>query len=112
MAFLEFDKRVRRIERKHRKMARGGVPFIDRTGLVSMRPRRARIRVPLRGLLLLAAGFIAFKGLVLADLGGELYAERLETLSNGTVVEQAGAWIMQADPASKWVAARIWPMLN
>ena len=109
MAFTEFDKRLRRIERRNRRLSRGAVPYIDGSGLVSFRPKRAGLRVPVRGLLLLAVGFIGFKGLVLAHLGKELYEDRLGA---GTMVEQGGAWVMQIDPATQWVAARLWPILN
>lgn len=112
MAYLEFDKRRRRIERAHRRLSRGAVPYIDDTGLVTYRPRRARLGVPLRGLVLIAAGFIGFKGLALAHIGAPLYEERLEVLRAGTVVEQAGAWAMQADPASVRVAKQIGAYLD
>ena len=112
MAYTEFDKRLRRIERRNRRLSRGAVPYVDRNGLVSYRPRRAGLRVPLRGLLLVALGFFAFKGLVLAHLGPDLYAERVAALAEGTVVEQAGAWAMQSDPASEWIAGKLWPLLH
>lgn len=112
MAFMEFDKRLRRIERRNRRLSHGAVPYIDSTGLVSYRPRRSGLRLPLRGLFLLALGFIVFKGLVLAHLGPDLYDERVEALRMGTVIERGGAWAMQVDPASAWVAAQIWPILN
>ena len=112
MAFMEFDRRVRRIERRNRRLSRGAVPYIDSTGLVTFRPKRAGLRLPLRGLMLLALGFIAFKGLVLAHLGTELYQDRVAALRAGTMVEKGGAWVMQIDPATEWVAARLWPILN
>ena len=112
MAHADFEKRRRRILRRHRRLSRGAEPYIDSTGLVTYRPRRASLFAPLRGLLLIAVGFIGFKGLVLAHLGAPLYEERLELLRGGTVVEQAGAWAMQADPASVWVAARIAPYID
>jgi hypothetical protein len=112
MAHIEFDKRLRRIQRRNRRLSRGAVPYIDSTGLVTFRPRRQGLRLPLRGLLLLVVGFIAFKGLVLAHLGTDLYQDRLALLRAGTVIEQGGAWAMQIDPATEWVAGQLWPLLN
>lgn len=108
MAFLEFDRRLRRIERKHQRMSRGRVAVVDDSGLVSYRARRRAPRLPLRGLLMLAAGFLAFKALVLTHLGAETYDARLAALQSGTVVEQAGAWLMQADPVTVWIAQTGW----
>ncbi|MFP4569403.1 hypothetical protein [Rhodosalinus sp.] len=112
MAQIEFDERLRRIQRRNRRLSRGAVPYIDSTGLVTFRPKRRGLRLPLRGLLLVAAGFVVFKGLVLAHLGQELYEDRLALLRSGTVIEQGGAWAMEIDPATEWVAAQLWPFLN
>ncbi|MFP4273656.1 MAG: hypothetical protein ACLFRU_01410 [Paracoccaceae bacterium] len=111
MAYLDFDKRLRRIDRKRRKLARGQVPYVDRNGLVTYRPRRG-FRLPLRGLVMFALGFIGFKAVVLANLGPQIYADRVDQLAAGTVVEKAGAWLMQADPATMWIALQLWPLFH
>lgn len=108
MAFLEFDRRLRRIERKHRRMSNGRVAVVDDNGLITYRARRRAPRLPLRGLFLLAMGLLAFKGLVLTHLGAETYDLRIEALKSGTVVEQAGAWLMQADPVTVWISENGW----
>jgi len=57
-----------------------------------------RPRFPLKGLLaVLFLGFL-FKGFLFAYLGEAAYGERVATLQDGTVLEQAGAWVMQPDP--------------
>jgi hypothetical protein len=109
MAFLEFDKRLRRIDRKRRKLARGYVTYVDKNGLVNYRPRRG-FRLPLKGVLLFVLGFFGFKGVVLTNLGPDTYSERVQALGEGTVVEQAGAWLMQADPLTQFIAQTLWPL--
>lgn len=58
----------------------------------------------LRTLLIAAACFLAFKGLLLASLGAEGYESRIGRLAAGSTVEKAGAWVMSPDPASLWIA--------
>lgn len=103
-AELQFDKRLKRIVRKHNKMRHGVAAVMTRDGLIVARPRRRAPRFPLQGLvLLLAAGFF-FKGLMLFSLGGTDYDTRVASLSSGTAVEQAGAWVLSPDPITVWVA--------
>ena len=103
-ANVPFDKRLKRIVRRHEKMANGVVKTVNADGLIVARPRVYRPRFPLRGLIvLLALGFL-FKGFLLAYLGDEAYGERVASLKEGTIMEQAGAWIMQTDPATVLIA--------
>lgn len=106
-AHVPFDKRLKRIVRRHDRMARGVVKTVNADGLIVARPRLYKPRFPLKGLIvLIAAGFI-FKGFLFASLGETAYAERVASLRDGTVMEQAGAWVMQADPATALVAEGI-----
>lgn len=95
-----FDKRVRKIARKNRRLARGSEKYIDATGVMRERPRRSITNLPIKGLFLVALGFFAFKGFLLAHQGVEGYKDRLEVLNNGTVFEQFGAWLMQIEPVT------------
>lgn len=111
--YVKFNKRLRDIDRKHRKLSRGYVQLVERDGLlvpVSRRraPRRA---LPAKGLLLILAGFLLFKAFLLASIGPITYQERVTRLADGTAVEQAGAWAMTADPVTLWVADQIKPLL-
>lgn len=109
---MTFDQRLRRVTRKHMAMARSGVRYrMGRDGLVSAVPRRRGPAFPLRGLVLLVAAAFLFKGFLLAWLGNDLYAERVAMLQSGSVFEQAGAWVMQADPATVTIAGVIRPYL-
>lgn len=104
---LQFEERLRRLDQNYRVRSRGGwLRTAGGDGLYVRRVSRSRRSFPLRGaMLLLAAGFV-FKGFVLSDLGEATYNQRVETLASGTPVEQIGAWVMQADPLSHWIAAQ------
>jgi len=47
---------------------------------------------------------LLFKGFLFAYLGEVSYLERVAALQSGTLMEQAGAWLMQPDPATMIVA--------
>lgn len=102
--YREFGARLKKIDRRHRKLAEGYVASMSHDGLLIAVPRRRRLRVPFAGIALLAVGIIAFKGVVLAQVGDAGYQTRLDGLAQGTQVERAAAWVMQADPITQWVA--------
>ena len=98
---VDFHKRVGSLQRQHKAMANGYTTQLREDGLIVMKPKRGRRRgFPLRALTLLFLGFFAFKGFMLASLGDVTYNERVAQLSNGSPVEQAGAWVMQGDPVT------------
>lgn len=107
----EFHQRIRRLDRKQRAMGHGYSAKIRSDGLMVIQPRRARVRVPFAPILLAVAALILFKGLLLASIGEESYQDRLAELQAGSFVEQAGAWVMQVDTASVFVAEKIAPVL-
>lgn len=104
LAQVPFERRLRRIVKNHQRMANGVVHSVDSNGLIVSRPKVYNPRFPLRGLLLLVATALMFKGYIYASLGAVTYDERVAGLSEGTLIEQAGAWIMQADTATLAVA--------
>ncbi|MEO1638385.1 MAG: hypothetical protein AAFU41_03975 [Pseudomonadota bacterium] len=107
-ANVPFDKRLKRIVRRHEKInSAGAVKTVNSDGLIVARPRLYKPRFPLKGLaVVLFLGFL-FKGFLFAYLGDEGYAERVATLQGGSALEQAGAWIMQPDPATAFIAEGI-----
>jgi hypothetical protein len=110
-ASLKFDKRVRTIARKNRRLARGHTSYIDETGVIRKRPARGMGRgLPIKGLLLMGLGFTLFKAIVLASLSPSGYAQRLALLESGTVFEQAGAWALQIDPVTRTLGGMLNPL--
>lgn len=109
--YREFGTRLKKIDQRHRKLADGYVSAISQDGLIVAVPRRRRLRVPFAGLAMVALGIIAFKGIVHAHLGPTSYDARVERLAAGTGVEQAAAWIMQADPLTLWAADQVRALL-
>jgi len=109
-----FDKRLRRINKRHRKLPRGYIPVVNENGLIVARPtvRRSGSRFPWKGVALTLIALFAFKGFLYAQLGAITYDERVAKLASGTAIEQAGAWGMQADPVTLWVASQIAPILH
>ncbi len=106
-ANVPFDKRLKRIVRRHDRMQNGVVKTVTADGLIVERPRVYRPKFPLKGLLAVVVLGFLFKGMVFASLGAEQYAERVAQLQQGSVMEQAGAWIMYPDPATVFVAEGI-----
>ncbi len=103
-ANVPFDKRLKRIVRRHDRMARGVVKTVSADGLIVARPRIYTPRFPLKGLVVLIVIGFLFKGFLLSYLGEAGYAERVGALSQGSVMEKAGAWVMQADPATVYLS--------
>jgi len=112
-SYVKFNKRLRKIDGRHRKQADGYVQMVERDGILVPKSRRSarRRNFPFRGVLLTLAVFFVLKGLMLAHFGPTSYGERVEKLARGSAVEQAGAWAMQADPATVWIADQISPFL-
>lgn len=104
--FDSFDQRLSKIEKRHRKLARGYVMSVNHDGLVIAEPRVQRRAFPWRGVLLMLVGLMAFKGFLHSQIGTEAYAAQVESLSQGTVVEQVGAFAMTADPVTLWISGQ------
>lgn len=111
-AHERFNERLRRLARKHRAMGRGYVMQLMPDGLVVAEPIRVRVKLPYRLATLLIVSLFVFKGFLLASLGTQTYQDRLVALNEGTIVEQAGAWIMQPDRISTFIADRITPLVR
>lgn len=108
----DFDKRVRLIERARRNGRKGEIRIVGAEGLVITQRRRGLPSIPFRGLAYIFFGFVLFKSIALAQIGMQGYLERVEALKQGTVVEQAGAFLMKPDAASVWMAGKIAPLIR
>ncbi|MEK0162540.1 hypothetical protein VWZ88_15280 [Phaeobacter sp. JH20_36] len=107
-----FYARLDRLERKHGAMARGYTAKVRADGLIVVAPRRVQSRISGRSLILFVAAFLLFKGFLMAALGFGSYDYRVDQLRAGTGLEKAGAFVMQRDPVSQFLAEKIGPVLR
>ena len=105
--FDEFERRMRRISRRHSKLSHGFVTQVTDDGLVVAKPRRPRGYATLRGIYLILLVLFVFKGFLHANLGASAYQERVENLMGGNIVEQVGGFAMTADPVTLWLSTTI-----
>lgn len=103
----EFDRRLRRIDRRHRSLARGFVLSVSRDGLIVARPARDSWGFPWRGLLFVLVAMMGFKALLHAQIGTEAYNGRVAALAAGTTAEKVGAYVMHADPMTLWLSSKL-----
>jgi hypothetical protein len=111
--YARFNKRLKDIESRHRRLSSGFVRLEERGGILVPvgRMRRSRRGVPVRGLVLALGAFLLFKGFLFAHLGAITYLDRVHELEQGSVVEQMGAWAMRADVVTMWIADQFSPFL-
>ena len=102
-----FKERLSRLARKHHAMGQGYVMRLLPDGLMVPEPVKVRIELPYRVTTLLIVALLVFKGFLIASIGAQPYQDRLFTLQDGTMVEQAGAWVLQPDRVSTFIADRI-----
>jgi len=105
--FDEFDRRMRRISRRQSKLSRGYVTAVTDDGMVVAKPRRRGNGGAVRGFAIIMIVVILFKGFLHAQLGAASYQDRVEALAEGSVIEQAGAWAMTADPVTLWLSGHL-----
>lgn len=108
----QFNNRLRSLGRKHAEMANGYTPELRADGLIVIKPKRARLRVPFKGVLYAVAGFILFKAFLLSAIGPDGYSDRLSQLQQGSVFEKGGAWVMRIDPLTQFVANVAGPLMR
>jgi len=111
----EFHARLRRLDRSHARAGQGHVLRVRRDGLIVARPRSRRLFRAAwlwRGGLGVGLGLFLFKAAALAHLGGGDYAARLARLAGDDPAARLAAVILQPDPLSRWLAARLAPVLR
>jgi hypothetical protein len=108
----DFQGRIGRIERIHDKG--GGFEADGTLGMTYYNARRRRARLPrwpLTLLVVLVVLLLLKAGLHVA-IGGGAYDHRVAALRQGSKVEQIGAWLLQADPATLALAERMRRLLD
>ena len=101
----DFYVRLGRIEKIRR--SGGGFEAVGTLGL-SHSTKQTRRGIPVfRPLLVVFIAVIGIKGLILNQVGKDTYAARVSALQQGNSVDKAGAFIMQADPLTLYVAGQI-----
>ncbi|WP_306153665.1 hypothetical protein [Roseovarius sp. MMSF_3281] len=48
----------------------------------------------------------------MAHIGGTIYAQRVATLQEGTIVERVGGFVMQPDVVTRAIATQLRPLLK
>lgn len=97
------NKRLDRVVRKHRRMRTNGVKFhVGRDGLIIAKPRLVRPQVPLKGFFLVVALLFAFKSLLYAQMGPNIYALNVAELQAGTQLERVGGFLLQVEPVTEF----------
>ncbi|MCT4554097.1 MAG: hypothetical protein N4A53_05365 [Pelagimonas sp.] len=107
-----FVKRHQALQKKHARLSKGYITKMDRSGLITHQPDSKVAGMGLRLAMIAIAGFLMFKGFVLAGLGEDQYLTHLAALQQGSGFEQAGAFLMQIDPASAGLATLLQPMVQ
>ena len=107
----QFEKRLTMLGRKHAAMEHGYTTKLRGDGLIVVEPkRRPRRGFPIRGLLGLAFGFFVFKAFMVASLSEITYNERVAKLAQGSQLEQAGGYVMQIDPVTRFLSGFLEPI--
>lgn len=101
---IEFASKVRRLNRKHSKLSRGMGSRIMPDGQMMAFPRRRDFGLSARGVVFLISAYFGFKTLLLLTFGEITYTGRVAELAGGTSVERAGAWVMQLEGVTLFLA--------
>ena len=105
--FDEFERRMRRISRRHSKLSHGYVTSVTSDGLVVAKPKGRSWRWLLRAVVIMALATIILKGVLHSQLGAAAYQAKVDELSAGSSLEQVGSVIMTADPVTLWISSQV-----
>lgn len=106
----DFNGRVKRIRRAHQKG--GGFEATGTLGRSAFN-RNHKSGMPLVGpLLIVLMAVFGLKSLIYAKIGAGAYQARVTELSAGKGIDPLGAFIMQADPVTVALAAKVAPFLH
>lgn len=103
----QFRARIDQLDLQRKALENGYYTTIRNDGLVIAQPRRRDSKSPIKYLLALVVLFFIFKALVLTTSGAGTYQSRLNSLSDGSLVERAGAWFLQVDPVTQALSNKV-----
>ncbi|UWR23372.1 hypothetical protein [Sulfitobacter sp. S190] len=108
-----FSARLDGLGAKHRQMvSRGYTTRVDKNGIIIAKPKRARLHIPARGVMLAVLGFFFFKAFMLSAAGPDAYNERLSSLDTGNPVAAVGLAVMSVDPVTQMIADKMGPLFR
>ena len=107
-----FYSRIGRMDERRPHGVKNPAYYVTHDGHVVVQQDRPVRRRALRTLLYCVVALLAFKTLVLAFSGTVAYQERIDGLRDGAMVEQAGAFLMQIDPISSFLADKLAPYVR
>ncbi|KEJ88220.1 hypothetical protein [Sulfitobacter donghicola] len=109
----DFHARVGNVDKQQSRLVRRGYTTrIDKNGVIVAKPKAMRIRLPIKGAVLLVLSFFCFKAFMLAANGPDTYQDRLATLESGNAAEAFGASVLAIDPVTQYIADQMGPLLR
>lgn len=96
-----FDARLKALEQKSNPGKRVEKRVTEDGLVVEVVKADRRSLLPIKSLIMAAVVFISLKGVIFAQLGEQEYLNRIDTLTGGSAVEVAAAFLLDADPATR-----------
>ena len=102
---IDFYRRAAGLQKAHGKGRRfESAGALGRSYYNSVQTRRRSVLVPVLFLLVFC---LVLKGVIYQSIGAQSYDDRVAALRTGTALQQAGAWLMQPEPATRFIAVQI-----
>ncbi len=109
----DFHARVGNVDKAQSRLVRRGYTArVGSNGIIVAKPKAMRIRLPIKGAVLLVMGFFCLKAFMLSANGPETYQDRLALLQNGNAIEAFGARALTVDPATQFIADQMGPLFR
>lgn len=107
-----FEARLQAIEQKTNPGKRVEQRVTEDGLVVDVVKSDRKTLLPIKSLIGAAIIFLAFKSFIFAHLGENEYVSRIGDLSNGSAVEVAAAFLLDADPATRIIGQFLEPFIQ
>lgn len=107
-----FEARLQAIEKKTNPGKRVEQRVTEDGLIVDVVKSDRRKLLPIKSLIAAAIIFVTLKGVIFAQLGESEYMNRIETLTGGSAVQVAAAFLLDVDPATRVVGQLLSPILR